>query len=123
MSEKTEQKALVKWFRYQHPDSKIIAIPNAQKFLGKAKNIFSIIKSMEAEGFLIGASDLFIPKPKGIYHGLFLELKDVGKDYDAVSPKQRKFILDMKKDGYYADWAAGFDEAVGIINPYMSGTL
>lgn len=123
MSEKTEQKALVKWFYYQYPNNKIMAIPNAQKFLARAKNIFAMVASLKAEGFIIGASDLFIPKAAGGYNGMFLELKDVGKDYDDVSPEQKQFILDMKREGYYADWAAGCDQAMSIIKPYMSGTL
>ncbi|MCP3968255.1 MAG: hypothetical protein GY718_18240 [Lentisphaerae bacterium] len=123
MSEKQQQKNLISWFHLQYPNAMIIAIPNAQKFLSKAKNIFSIINSMKAEGYVVGASDLFIPYPKGIYHGMFLEMKDLGKTYASVSKEQRDFIMSMKKAGYYADWAAGFDLARGLISPYMAGLL
>ena len=123
MSEKTEQKSLVSWFNIQYKDAIIMAIPNAQKFLSQAKNMAWLISSMKAEGMVVGASDLFIPYPKGPYHGMFLEMKDRGKTYASVSQEQREFIMDMKRQGYYADWAAGFDIGRGIIIPYMAGIL
>lgn len=123
MSEKTEQKTLVKWFRYQYPGTKIIAIPNAQKFLGKAKNIFSIINSMKAEGFVPGTSDLFIAKPVDDYAGMWLEMKDKDKSYDDVEENQRIFIQDMLDSGYYATWSAGFENAQRTIKEYMCGLL
>jgi hypothetical protein len=123
MSEKTEQKALVAWFRYQYPKAKIIAIPNAQKFLGKAKNIYSMINSMKAEGFEVGVSDLFIAYPVNGFSGMWLEMKDIGKDYNNVTQAQKEFIFNMKLAGYYADWAPGFEVARKIIISYMSGFI
>ncbi len=121
MSEKIEQKLLISWFHVQFPGKMIIAIPNAQKFLSKAKNIYSMINSMKAEGYVVGASDLFIAYPKGEYHGMFLEMKDRGKAYASVSKEQREFIIAMQKAGYAADWAAGFDVARSMISSYMAG--
>jgi hypothetical protein len=121
MSEKTEQKLLVKWFSYQYKPYKIIAIPNAQKFLGRAKNIFSMINSMKAEGFAPGTSDLFIAKPVGEYGGMWLEMKDKNKSYDDVEENQRKFIQDMLGSGYYATWSAGFENGQREIENYMKG--
>ena len=123
MSEKTEQKLLVAWFNYQYKPYKMIAIPNAQKFLGKAKNIFSMINSMVAEGFVKGTSDLFIAKPVGEYGGMWLEIKDKCKSYDDVEENQRKFIQDMLDAGYYATWAAGFENAQRVTKDYMNGLL
>jgi D-alanyl-lipoteichoic acid acyltransferase DltB (MBOAT superfamily) len=121
MSEKTEQKTLVKWFHYQYRPTKIIAIPNAQKHLRKSKNIFAIIKSMIAEGFVKGASDLFIAKASSGYHGMWLEMKDVAKSYKHVDDDQRQFIKDMLDAGYYATWASGFEQAQEKITDYMNG--
>ena len=123
MSEKTEQKLLVKWFSYQYKPYKIIAIPNAQKFLGRAKNIFSMINSMKAEGFVPGTSDLFIAKPVGDYGGMWLEMKDKHKEYKHVEEDQRIFIQDMLDAGYYATWAAGFENGQRAIQDYMNGLL
>ena len=123
MSEKTEQKLLVTWFHYQYPTIKIIAIPNAQKFLSRSKNIFAIINSMIAEGFVKGTSDLFIAKPVGAYGGMWLEMKDKNKSYNHVEENQRLFIQNMLDAGYYATWAAGFENAQREINNYMRGLV
>lgn len=123
MSEKTEQKLLVSWFSYQHKPYKMIAIPNAQKFLGKAKNIYSMINSMKAEGFVPGTSDLFIAAPIGDYAGMWLELKDKNKSYKHVEENQRIFLQDMLASGYYATWAAGFENGQREVDNYMKGLL
>lgn len=123
MSEKTEQKTLVSWFNYQYKPYKIIAIPNAQKFLGKSKNIFSMINSLVAEGFVKGTCDLFIAKPVGDYAGMWLEMKDKDKEYKHVEENQRIFIQDMLDSGYYATWAAGFKNAQRVVKNYMDGLL
>ncbi len=121
MSEKTEQKLLVAWFRYQYKPYKIIAIPNAQKMLSKARNIPMMINSMKAEGFVKGTSDLFIARPVGDYAGMWLEMKDKDKRYEHVEEEQRIFIQDMLDSGYYATWAAGFENAKREIENYMKG--
>lgn len=123
MSEKTEQKLLVAWFSYQHKPYKMIAIPNAQKFLSKSKNIFALIKSMVAEGFVKGASDLFVAAPVGGYAGMWLEMKDKNKSYKHVEEDQRVFLRDMLASGYYATWAAGFENAQRVVDDYMKGLL
>jgi hypothetical protein len=101
----------------------MIAIPNAQKFLGKSRNIFSMIKSMVAEGFVKGASDLFIAAPVGEYSGMWLEMKDKDKSYKDVDEDQRIFLQDMLASGYYATWAAGFENAQRVVDDYMKGLL
>ena len=123
MSERDQQKLLVSWFRYQYKPYKIISIPNAQKFLGKAKNIFSMINSMVAEGFVKGTSDLFIAAPIGDYAGMWLEMKDKNKSYKHVDENQRIFIQDMLDSGYYATWSAGFENGQRVIQDYMRGLL
>jgi hypothetical protein len=123
MSEKSEQKLLVSWFSYQYKPFKMIAIPNAQKFLGRSKNIFSMINSMVAEGFVKGTSDLFIAAPVGEYSGMWLEMKDKNKQYKHVEENQRIFLRDMLAAGYYATWAAGFENAQREVNDYMKGLL
>ena len=119
MSEKAEQKLLVAWFSWQHKPYKIIAIPNAQKFLSHARNIPMMINSMKSEGFVKGTSDLFIAKPVRNYGGMWLELKDKHKEYKHVEEDQRIFIQNMLDSGYYATWAAGFENGQREIENYM----
>jgi len=71
--------------------------------------------------------DLIIFEPKGCYNGLFIELKiDSPFKKDGTLKKsehldgQWKSILDLRRKGYYANFATGFDEAKNIIDWYMS---
>jgi hypothetical protein len=114
MSESTHQKAVVDWFRSQYPEYKIHSIPNgthikSHKGRQKAKN----------EGLLKGVSDLFIPVPRGQYHGFYLEMKDTGKTASDVTPEQKGFIEYANWQGYHGDWAAGSWEAIQKIKAYI----
>src|SRR6184192_784603 len=73
--------------------------------------------------------DVFIAEPRGNYHGLFIELK---RDRDSLynkdgSMKKSDHLTNqltclnlLNQKGYYARFACGLDEAVGIIENYLS---
>ena len=73
--------------------------------------------------------DMIILEPKGIYHGLILEIK---KDQSEVylkdgSISKSKHIQDQLKTlclltdkGYYAHFACGFDECKHLVDWYMN---
>lgn len=105
-----EQKALIQWFRMQYPKLIIFAIPN-----GGQRNIVTATK-LQAEGVLRGVSDLFLMKPIGNYHGLFIEMKSAkGK----VSDQQAYFIEQANLLGYKAIVCYGFDQAAAEITNYL----
>ena len=77
-----------------------------------------------------GVSDLFIPIAKGVYHGLFIELKkDGAKIFKANGDlyasnkehhqRQLDFIEDMIDNGYLGGMCIGFDSAKTFIDTYM----
>lgn len=77
-----------------------------------------------------GYPDMFIAKPSGNYAGLFLELKAEGvsvfkKDgtlrKDDHLLEQFKFMKELIKVGYKANFAIGFDDAVKQIEGYLNG--
>lgn len=117
MSESTEQQALISWFMLAYPKCRLISIPNGQMIGGRDK--FALIAKYKAEGLTPGVSDLFLCSPKNGYHGLWLEMKDKGKGYKSLSDDQGVWLEDMRKQGYAAEWAAGFDEAKDIIINYL----
>lgn len=123
MSESTEQQSVVTWFRFQYPHKIIYSNNNAIKMASRAKNKFALLANLKKEGVLKGVSDLTIAEPVGEYHGMYLEMKDKGKTYCSVTQDQRQFISDMKDRGYYATWAAGFEEARQVIIDYLKGKL
>ncbi len=140
MSESTEQQDLVYWFRTQYPDKIIFAIPNGSWLGGiKGKRAMAYGALRKREGLTPGVSDLFIPEPAGLVElidehgnhyddafkqmGLFLEMKNVGETQCAVRPEQKWFLDEMRRRGYAAEWAAGFDQGQAIIKNYMEGVV
>ena len=117
MSESTEQQALIQWFNIQYPKYRLISVPNGQMIGGRNK--FALIKKYKAEGLTLGVSDLFLCVPRNSYSGLWLEMKAKGKGEKSLSDQQRLWLADMQKIGYRATWAAGFDQAKGIIEDYL----
>jgi hypothetical protein len=118
MSESTEQQAVIQWFRYQHPNYRLISIPNGQMVGGRNK--FALLAKYKAEGMTNGVSDLFLCVSRRGYHGLWLEMKDMGKGEKSLSKDQQLWLADMHEQGYRAEWAAGFEQAKEIITNYLN---
>lgn len=77
-----------------------------------------------------GYPDLFIAEPRGKYHGAYIELKKAGtrifkKDGTLVANEHIREQFDvlerLRKRGYMAEFACGFDEAKRIIDEYLGG--
>lgn len=77
-----------------------------------------------------GYPDLFIAEPKGKNGGLYLEIKKAGtkifkKDGALVADEhireQFDMLHDLRRKGYAAEFACGFDEAKKLIDDYMKG--
>lgn len=74
-----------------------------------------------------GFPDLMILEPKGLYHGLFIELKaasifkqDGEIKKDAHLYEQRQMLHDLSSKGYYCMFGIGFDNCKAIIDNYMN---
>ena len=70
----------------------------------------------KAAGVRAGVSDVFLPCPRGVYHGLYIEMK--AKD-GRPTEEQEKFIADMRARGYRAEVCYGAEEAERVILAYM----
>ena len=75
-----------------------------------------------------GYPDLFIAEPRGEYHALFVEIKRPGtriykKDGTLVADQhireQFDLLEQLRRKGYVAEFACGFDEAKEIIDNYL----
>jgi len=75
-----------------------------------------------------GYPDLLIAEPRGEHHALFIELKRPGtriykKDGTLVADQHIREQFDMleqlRRKGYVAEFACGFDEAKEIIDNYL----
>jgi hypothetical protein len=110
--EHLEQVHLINWFRVQYPliRNTLFAIPN-----GGVRNIGTAIK-LKKEGVMPGVSDLFLMVPKGLKHGLFVEMKaEKGK----IQENQAEFMKLADQMGYGAVVCYGFLEAKEAIQNYL----
>lgn len=123
MSESDHQITVVDWYKLTYPAFAgcIMAFVNERtKMKNTPKYVWAnYLKKLARTGMKKGVSDLFIAVPRGTYHGLFIEMKDVGKTYSSVTKDQREHIGLMRLMGYRAEWAPGADKAMEIIAEYM----
>ena len=76
-----------------------------------------------------GFPDLFILEPRGVYHGLFLEVKKEKTKlrkrdgYTPATPHIEEQIImreDLLKRGYMCEFGIGFQECKEIIDNYLN---
>lgn len=114
-SEASEQITLMQWCnvnRCKYPELGLIFhIPN-----GGRRNKLEAAK-LKREGVRAGVPDLFLPVARNGYNGLFIELK-FGSN--KATAKQREWITELNKQGYYAVVCNGFEEAKSVIEKYIA---
>lgn len=116
-TEAQEQQALFRWLEIKsrkHPELGLcFAIPNG----GRRDRIEA--RHLKEQGVKPGVPDLFLPVARGLWHGLFIELKR--QKGGRVSEAQRRWIADLERQGYRAEVACGWQEAAQIIEIYLQG--
>jgi hypothetical protein len=65
-----------------------------------------------------GVPDLCLPVPRGFYHGLWLELK-VRRRGARLTPEQRRWLDDLRRQGYWAEVCYGADAALTALLQYL----
>lgn len=114
--EQCTQMALIEWFRIQYPFYYDIPI----KITNEGEAMHGYAHEM---GLNPGASDLFFPIPKGIYCGLFLEIKKDGFTFSSSTKahiaRQLSFLNKMRIMGYWAEMGVGIDQCIEIVKHYM----
>ena len=109
--EHTEQVILVNRVRQFYPDVIIAAVPNG----GWRKATEA--RRLKAEGVLPGFPDLIVMEPRGMYHGLVIEMKRIG---GRTSPQQDKLLPRLKKRPYKVLLAdQGADIAFQQVEQYL----
>ena len=93
--EDNEQMILIRWAQFEsgrHPElSLLFHVPNGGK---RSKVEAARFKAM---GVQAGVPDLFLPVPRGAYHGLFIEMK---APKGRTSNAQNTWIEKLKSNGY-----------------------
>lgn len=90
-----------------------------QDWIIKMSGIKDLIafKKMKQMGVKSGVSDLCLPYPKGIYCGLYIEMKyDKGRH----QPSQKEFLTDMAAAGHYVATCYTARDAVEVLEKYLN---
>ncbi|MEP7339343.1 MAG: hypothetical protein ABI977_16520, partial [Acidobacteriota bacterium] len=99
--------------------ARMYAVPN-----GGSRNAMEAA-SLKAEGLLPGVSDIVLPRPLRGYHGLYIELKDLGRESEkdgGLSPAQLTFLQGVSEDGHFSAVAYGSNQAIDILEWYIGIT-
>ena len=114
MSEHDIQAMFFQEAAWKHPEETrwMHAIPN-----GGARNVV-VASKMKQEGVKRGVWDVFLPLPRGGYHGLYIEFK-FGKG--RLTPEQKEFGAYLQDQGYKTGIAYDVDGAMEILENYLKG--
>lgn len=74
---------------------------------------------MRAESLRAGAPDINLDVARGGYHGLRIELKR--RRGGRVSPEQEEWLEALRRQGYAATVARGWEEAAEAVRKYLEG--
>lgn len=117
LTEAEEQVLLFRWAevrRLKYPElDMLFHVPN-----GGSRNKAEAAR-LKTEGVKSGVPDIWLPVPRGKYHGLVIELKRIrgGK----TSKEQVQWITSLNLHGYRAVVCRGWLEAKTIIEAYLEG--
>jgi len=113
--ESEEQQLVITWAKWQekaHPELRWLhAIPN-----GEWRNIVTA-RRLIGEGVKKGVPDLCLPVPRGLYHGLYIEMKRLKGSRE--SDEQKEWLEYLNSAGYLAITCKGADIAINAILDYL----
>ena len=124
MTELELQAQVADYIRLQYPD----VIFHSDFGSGIKLTMGQAIKQKRLNGGRRAWPDMLLAEPRGDYHALFIELKREGtriykKDGTLVSDEHIREQYDMleqlRRRGYAANFACGFNEAKALIDRYM----
>lgn len=114
-TEAEDQRAVFEWAALslgKYPELGLLFhIPNGGYRNGKEG------ANLKRQGVRKGVPDLFLPVARGIYHGLFVEMKT---PKGRLAPEQKGWINALIAQGYRAAVAWGYEDAVSIIEGYLN---
>ena len=113
-SEDTEQINVVSWANWnvnRYPELRwLFHVPN-----GGSRNKQEAVKFKQM-GVKAGVSDLCLPFPRGMYCGLFIEMK---YGNNRQQDTQKEFLADMAAAGHFVTTCYSAEEAIKVLEEYL----
>ena len=120
MTESSEQRAIVAWFRekYSEHSSALRVSPGGFDF-GYGAKAARKYRQMQSQGFQKGESDLVICLPRGGFGSLIIEHKGADQARK-LTAEQSEYLEYHRRIGNMAECTRGIEEAQRVIESYMS---
>lgn len=110
ISEDAIQMTVMEWVRMRPALARVVLhIPN------EGKRSVTYGRKLRSMGMRSGVSDLFIAHAANGFHGAWIELKSAR---GVLSPMQKAFFEDMRKQGYFTACCYSIEEAIDTITKY-----
>lgn len=114
-TEHQEQVSLFRWAEFaqgRYPELALLfAIPNG------GHRHKAVAARLKAEGVKRGVPDLCLPVPRGIHHGLYIEMKTAT---GSASKEQKKWLQALQAQGYRVAICRGWEAAKDFIEDYLT---
>ena len=115
-SEANEQSAFFQWADYVKELKWMHSSLNGAFLNGDKKQRAIQMNKLKAQGAKKGVLDIFLPKAKGVYHGMYIEMK-FGRN--TMTDEQKEFATDLAVDGYCMFTCYNSEEAINATKLYL----
>ena len=121
MSEASEQRQIVQWFRETYPEyAHCLRVSLAGLNFGSGQRAARMVNHIRSQGIHPGEADILIALQRGGFGSLVIEHKADGSAHKA-SPEQLQYIDRHNDVGNVAVITRGVDAAKAAIVAYMAG--
>lgn len=114
-----EQAAIFRWasmYDHEFPELKLLngSLNGVRLTIGQAKKA-------KRTGMKKGYPDIFLPVSRGLFHGLFIELKARNGSLPQKNDDQHWWLTQLSDQGYSCHACRGADAAISLIKTYLKG--
>ena len=118
--ESAHQQQVIEWARMASRSAKYPMLDMLHCSLNGVKLSKSQAGIAKGQGMLSGVPDLFLPVPRGKYHGLYIEMK---YGTNTLTDNQKKFLQNAANVGYAVSVCYSAQEAIKRIEDYYKEVL
>lgn len=118
--ESAHQQQVVEWARWASRSAKYPMLEMLHCSLNGVKLSKSQAGIAKGQGMLSGVPDLFLPVPRGKYHGLYIEMKHGS---NTLTDNQKKFLQNAANVGFAVSVCYSAQEAIKRIEDYYKDSL